>query len=162
MSYELSALVGPYQAAAEAAREAGTSAVELPQGYSLVAITRQVLDHVSSLAAKPFGDTFQNLTPGVEAVARNASRAAPIAYLEAEMFGGTGIQAVVAWLDGKIWMEPASTEFGWPPPDPASRPHWAFNRALSELGVDRGEASDEFDALNLGSLRRTQDWHPTS
>jgi hypothetical protein len=26
------------------------------------------------------------------------------------------------------------------------------------LGVDRGEAFDEFDALNLGQHRRTEDW----
>jgi hypothetical protein len=41
--------------------------------------------------------------------------------------------------------------------DPASSPQGAFNQALRQLGVDRGEAFDEFDALNLGKHRHTED-----
>jgi hypothetical protein len=74
------------------------------------------------------------------------------------MFGGTGTQAMVAWRDGEVWAGPATTEFSWPPPDPASSPHWAFNQALRKLGVDRGEALDEFEALNLGKHRHTENW----
>ncbi len=45
--------------------------------------------------------------------------------------------------------------------DPASSPQGAFNQALRQLGVDRGEAFDEFDALNLGKHRHTEDWQDT-
>jgi hypothetical protein len=38
------------------------------------------------------------------------------------------------------------------------QPQWAFNQALRELGVDRGNAFDEFDAVNLGMHRHTSDW----
>lgn len=158
MSYELRALAGPYHAAAQAAGEAGITVVELPQGYGLVPITPGVFDHLGGSTAEPFGDTFCLLSSGIEAVARRASYTGPIAYLEAEMFGGTGTQAMVAWRDGEIWLEPATTEFEWPPPDPASNSQWAFNQALRELGVDRGAAFDEFDALNLGKHRHTEGW----
>jgi hypothetical protein len=43
-------------------------------------------------------------------------------------------------------------------PAPASSPQWAFNQALRNLGVDRGEAFDEFDTLNLGKHRHTENW----
>jgi hypothetical protein len=49
-----------------------------------------------------------------------------------------------------------------PPPDPASSPQWAFNQALRNLGVDRGAAFDEFDALNLGRHRHTENWQTTA
>jgi hypothetical protein len=162
VTYVLRALVGTYQTAAQAAAEAGITAVELPQGCGLVPITPQVFDRLGGSTGKPFGDTFWFLSSSVEALARKASHAGPIAYLEAEMFGGTGTQAMVAWRDGEIWLEPATTEFGWPPPDPASNQQWAFNQALRALGVDRGEAVDEFDALNLGKHRHTEDWQTTS
>jgi len=65
----------------------------------------------------------------------------------------------MAWR--KVWLNPVVTEFGWPPPDPASSPQWAFNQALRQLGIDRGEAFDEFDALNLGRHRHTEDLRDT-
>jgi hypothetical protein len=158
VSYELSALAGKYQVAARAAAKAGIAAVKLPQGYGLVPITPQVFDRLGGGTAKPFGDTFWFLSSGIAALARKVSHTGAIAYLEAEIFGGTGTQATVAWRDGEVWLGPATTEFGWPPPDPASNPQWAFNQALRYLGVDRGKRIDEFDALNLGKHRQTEDW----
>lgn len=68
---------------------------------------------------------------------------------------------MVAWRGGEVWLNPVVTEFGWPPPDPASSPQWAFNQALRQLGVDPGEAFHELDALNLGKHRHTEDWQDT-
>ena len=158
MSYELRALAGLHEVAAQAAGEAGVTAVELPQGYALVPVTPRVFDGLGGAGSSPFGDTFRFLSSGLEALARRVSHASPIAYLEADMFGGTGTQAMVAWRDGEVWAGPAATEFGWPPPNPASSPQWAFNQALRALGVDRGEAFHEFDALNLGRHRHTENW----
>jgi hypothetical protein len=160
VSYELRALAGLYQVAAQAAGEARIAVAELPQGYGLVPITPQVFDRLGGGTVRPFGDTFWFLSSGVESLARKVSHTGPIAYLEAEIFGGSGTQAIVAWRDGEIWLEPATTEFRWPP-NPASNPQWAFNQALRQLGVDRGEAFDEFDALNLGKRRHTEDWQTT-
>jgi hypothetical protein len=158
VSYELRALVGPYRVAALAAMEARIAAVELPQGYGLVPVTSRVLDRLGGESARPLGDAFWFLSPAVEALARRVSRAGPIAYLEADMFGGTGSQAALAWRDGEVWLEPVATAFRWPPPDPASNWQCAFNQALRGLGVDRGEGFDEFDAVSLGMHRHTEDW----
>ena len=162
VSYELRALAGLHAVAAHAAVEAGIAEVELPQGYGLVPITPHVFDRLGGGPGKPFGDTLWFLSAGIEALAREVSRRGPIAYLEAEMFGGTGTQAMVVWRHGEVWLGPAATEFSWPPPDPASSPQWAFNQALRKLGVTRDQAFDEFDALNLGRHRQTEDWQITA
>jgi hypothetical protein len=161
VSYELCALAGPHEVAAEAAGQAGAAEVELPQGYGLVPITPAVADRLGG-TGRPFGDTFLFLSAGLAALARRVSHTGPIAYLEAEMFGGTGTQAMVVWLHGEVWLGPAITQFGWPPPGPASSPHWAFNQALRQIGVTRGAAFDEFEAVNLGRHRHTGDWQATS
>lgn len=161
MSYELSALAALHEVAAQAAGQAGIEAIALPQGYGLVPIT-PAASGLPGGAGKPFGDTFWFLSAGIEALARRVSRTGPIAYLEAEIFGGTGTQAMALWRDGELWLGPATTQFSWSQPDPASSPQWAFNQALRALGVNRGQAFDEFDALNLGRHRHTEDWQPTS
>jgi hypothetical protein len=161
VSYELRALVALHQAAAQTAAAAGVAAVELPQGYALVPVTPLAADRLGG-AAKPPGSGVRGLSSGVEALARKVSHTSPIAYLEAEMFGGTGTQAMVVWRHGELSLGPVITQFRWPPPDPAANQQWALNHALRELGVDRGSAFDEFDALNLGMHRRTQDWHTAS
>jgi hypothetical protein len=158
VSYELRALAGPHAVAAQAAGQAGVAEVALSQGYGLVLITPAVFDRLGGGMGNAFGSTFHYLSAGVEALARQVSHAGPIAYLEAEMFGGTGTQATIVWLHGEIWLGPATTQFGWPPPGPASSPHWAVNQALRQLGVTRGEAFDEFEAVGLGRCRHTEDW----
>jgi len=158
VSYELRALAGSHAVVAQAAGVAGAAQVELPRGYGLVLVTPAVLDRLGGGAGNTFGTTFWYLSAGVEALARRVSHAGPIAYLEAEMFGGTGTQATVVWLNGEVWLGPATTQFGWPPPDRASSPRWAFNQALRQLGVARGAAFDEFEAAGLGRHRHTEDW----
>jgi hypothetical protein len=157
VSYELRALAGRYEITAQAARETRSTAVELPQRYGLLPITSQVLDHLGGDAA-PFGDVFWFLSSGVDSLARRISLTGGIAYLEAEIFGGTGTQAIVLWRNGQVCLGPVTTEFTATAPDPSSSPQWPFNQALRELGVDRGDAFDEFDALGLGRWRRTEDW----
>lgn len=147
--------------AAQAAREARGTAVELPQGYGLLPITTAVIERLGGEEPRPFGKNFLSLSAGVESLARGISLAGGIAYLEAEIFGGTGTQAMVLWRGGEVCLGPVTTEFTATGPDPSTNPQWPFNRALRELGVDRGDALDEFDSLGLGRWRHTEDWLTT-
>jgi hypothetical protein len=113
VSYELCALAGPHEVAAQTAGHAGATEVGLPQGYGLVPITPAVLARLGG-TSRPFGDTFLYLSSGVGDLARRVSHTGPIAYLEAEMFGGTGTQAMVVWLHGDVWL-------GRPSPSSAGR-----------------------------------------
>jgi hypothetical protein len=161
MAYELCALAGPRAVAARPASEAGVAAIGLPQGFALVPVTSAALVRLAG-TGPPAGDAPWFAATGIEALPRRVSRAGPLACLLAEIFGGTGTQAMAVWRDGEIWLGPVITELGWPPADPAARPEWAINRALRKIGADRGQALDEFEALHLGRHRYTEDWHPVS
>ena len=74
-----------------------------------------------------------------------ASHHGPAACVEAELFGGAGLQACLLANGGETV---EAIYIG---------PH-AINRALAFLGVTIGEAQDEFDAVQLGRYRKTEDW----
>lgn len=150
MSYELCALVGRHELVARAASEAGAVAIGLPQGFGLLPVTDEVFDYLGDGAVKPFRDVFWFLSGGVEELARRISLGGAIAYLEADIFGGTGTQAAVAWSGGEVSLGPMLTDYG------------AFNQALRHLGAERGDAFDEFESLGLGRHRRTEDWAANS
>jgi len=74
-------------------------------------------------------------------------------YLEAEIFGGDGTPAGVAWRDGNVCAAPISTELQMQ--NRSDRARWAFNWLLRELGLTRGDAVEEFDAVGLYRQRHT-------
>jgi hypothetical protein len=94
------------------------------------------------------------------AFAACVSQHGPVAYLETDYFGGEGDQASIVWAAGQVVLGPLHTSRRWlneelVGPPPGQR---AINQALRRLGVERGAAYDEFEALELGRLRSTDDW----
>jgi hypothetical protein len=158
VGYELRALVAQAEAITAAARKTTGRPVALPQGLALLPVTDQMFDHLGEGEARPFGPSFGVLSGGVDRLAREVSHAAAVAYLEADLHGGTGDQAVVVWQAGTVILGPVRTEFGWPPESDPPRSEWAFNTALRQLGVDMGSDLDEFKAVDLGRHRHTDDW----
>ena len=133
--------------------------MELPQGYGLLPITSGVSGRLGGGGGvKPFGDVFWFLSGVIEALARRISLAGAVAYVEAEIFAGTGTQAMVLWCGGEVCLGPVITQVGSLVPELSSSVEWAFNQAFRRLGADRGGAVDEFEALGLGRWRRTEDW----
>jgi hypothetical protein len=126
------------------------------KGLALLPMSRETFDYLGGRESRPFGDISGSCPQDIEELARRASGGGAIAYLEADMHGGAGTQAVVVWRDGEVCLGQVTTTFGWPPPHQSSRPCWAFNRAL------RGgrRECDEFDAVALGTHRSTEDWLP--
>jgi hypothetical protein len=55
VSYELRALAGRYEITAQAASGAGSTVVELPQGYGLLPFTSKVFDRLGDGDVRPFG-----------------------------------------------------------------------------------------------------------
>jgi len=68
-----------------------------------------------------------------------------VAYIEAEYFGGEGIQACNLFSDGVEFEKPLIS-FN------------AINHALEWLGIKRTDEMDEFDNFGLGTYRDTEDW----
>ena len=69
-----------------------------------------------------------------------------VAYFETDYWGGEGEQSAVLWERGEMVYGPAKSRLG------------PINGALRRMGVERGAALDEFDAVGLGRYRDNDDW----
>jgi hypothetical protein len=122
-----------------------SSPVALPQGKTLLPLTTAVRES-HSIARAPLASA-EGFDPGEipAAVVAFALRTQKIAYVEAEYFGGDGMQAAAVWEAGALVFGPVVADD-------------AINQALRALGVSKGAHSDEFAALNLGRHRDTDQW----
>jgi hypothetical protein len=125
--------------------------VPLGQGLSLLPMTDELFDSVT-VAGGARVDGFWKLPPGFERALAACSAHGPVAYLEAEYFGGAGEQNAQVWDGGDVVLGPFHRD------EPFPVGEGPFCRALRWLGVDRGDHLDEFDAVGLGGHRRTDDW----
>jgi hypothetical protein len=149
MAYTLEAFVLKSAAASEAVK-AFPSAVVVPldQDLSLIPLTDAFSVALEAHYGAGLEIEFDDLSPllgsGVQWAAA-ASAAGPVAFLEAEFFGGQGSQAAIGWQAGRITFGP-------------SEANHAINEALRWLGVTPAESLDEFDTVRLGRFRATEEW----
>lgn len=125
--------------------------IRISQHLCLVPITKEFRDEIAEYYPAVHSATYKELDllsgPVIE-FARAISRRVPVAYIEAIYSGGYGGQNSIVWKDGKVELGPltGSTPEGWP-----------VNRALQFLGVSKGEAADEFEAIGLHLHRWMRD-----
>lgn len=143
MGYYLQAIIGKQQTLAQhASAFRHVHLVPLEKDIAMIPITDALYDEIADGGQI---ERFYKLSPGIEEWARRISMAAPVAYIEAEFFGGAGGQSAVAWSSGSRTLGPLHSE-------------QAINEALRLLGVQKGGARDEFDAIALGRHRNIEDW----
>lgn len=143
MGYYLQAVIGKQQTLAQHAPEFQQARiVPLAQGIAIIPLTDDLYDEIADGGEV---DHFYKLSPGIEEWALRLSAVAPVAYIEAESFGGTGGQSAVVWSGGSRVLGPLHSED-------------AINETLRFLGVRADGAHDEFDAVGLGRHRDTADW----
>ena len=155
--------------------------VPLAQGFALIPLTKELYDEITSTSVAgaagevPGAVAFVHLSAGVAAWLQQLSSECPVAYVEAEFFGGVGWQCAVAWRTGQVVFGPVKCETV----AHERSGHWtssrnivlgpelaqdvplregAINQALRFLGVSVGDKLDEFEALGLGQHRLTADW----
>jgi hypothetical protein len=128
--------------------------VFLSQHLSLLPMTDVLFDTVTIAASLPDG-VWKVPTP-LDRMLAACSAKGPVAYVEAEIFGGTGEQAAQVWDNGEVVLGPLrlAEEESFPA---AGSP---ISQALRRLGVAKGHHYDEFDAVGLGRQRDTEDWLP--
>ena len=142
MSYTLQAFIGDFSEL-EQKLPSGLTVVSLDQGKALIPLTDEVRE-VYEIPFLPLTNEDQvEIAPSIKAIAERFK--GPIAYIEAEFFGGDGTQASAIWKGHKLIFGPVVN---------AS----AINDALWRLGVVKDGHHDEFDALALGTHRDTNDW----
>lgn len=94
----------------------------------------------------PLTDEGQQGLPGnLAELCEKLSIQGQVAYVEAEYFGGTGTQAHALYSRGKAVGAVVVSDS-------------AINEALCHIGVEKGGAADEFDAVGLGRYRNTDGW----
>ena len=81
------------------------------------------------------------LTSAVASVLKELSQIGPVAYVETDYHGGTGVQDAMAWSGGNVVYPAESSEYG------------PINAALAAIGVKRLNNLDEFDSAELGQFR---------
>jgi hypothetical protein len=127
--------------------------VPLGQHLSLMPMTAALFDAVTVAGAREL-DGFWKAPAGFGSTLAACSASGPVAYVEADYFGGTGMQSAQVWDGGKVVLGPLHLPEGQPAPA-AGRP---ISQALRQLGVAKAGHFDEFDAVKLGRHRETQDW----
>ena len=132
----------------------GVYPAELPAGLVVVQLNDDVqMIPLRSTAREQYGIPFLPLTddgdvefpPSIQELCRQLSAGGDLAYIEAEIFGGAGVQAsVLVGSGGRIGSVIVA--------------HDAINAALRSLGVPRRNGGDEFASLALGRCRDTDAW----
>ncbi|WP_225848791.1 hypothetical protein [Streptomyces sp. HPF1205] len=154
MGYDLQAVIGGSEQLRSATRHFPEARLApLAQGLSLMPMTDQLFDAVTNGEKSEFPDLWK-LPGGFGAVLAAWSQQGPVAYVEAEYFGGVGQQAAVAWAGGSIVLGPLTWAEKQPCP-PAGSP---ISQALRRLGVVATPDEDEFSSAGLHRHRETERW----
>lgn len=142
MGYDLAAIVGPEEILRKFARAHHHASVcPLEFGLALIPASDDLVDEIGS----GFMAEFEKLTTSLAGHLRRISFESPIAYVEANYFGGIGCQNSIVWKREIEELKDIGTST-------------AINRALASLGVLKGTSHDEFEALKLGRHRHIEDW----
>ena len=96
------------------------------------------------------------LPGGFDRVPCTWSNIGPVAYVEADYFGGVGRQRAGLWHNGALAFGPVCVDEGQPVPAEGG----PIPRVLARLGVSGEGYADEFEAVGLQRHRHTEDWLP--
>ncbi len=133
-----------------------THFIDLGQNLSLLPMTEALFDALTG-AGTPRLDGFLKARAGFDSLLAACSANGPVAYVEAELFGGLGTQSAQVWQGGEVVFGPLHQDEDDPAPEAGS----PISQALRQLGVVKGDHDfDEFDAVGLGRHRETDDWLP--
>ncbi|TXS40173.1 hypothetical protein EAO75_34775 [Streptomyces sp. uw30] len=154
MGYDLQAVIADGEVLRGAARDLPAARLaSIGQGLSLMPMTGVLFDSVADgSGVGALG--FWRLPGGFEKALADWSAGRPVAYVEAEYFGGVGEQRAAVWDGGTIVLGPLQIVEGQPFP-PAGSP---ISQALRRLGVVASAGEDEFSAVGLDRHRHGEAW----
>lgn len=153
MGHRINGIVAAHGPLTAVARDvANASVCRLGLGFGFLPLMEEVAS-LDDLSAALQGLCL--LTAPMASWAVEQSKNFPIAYIETEYFGGIGRQSAAVWRNGTLVFGPEQTGN-----EDAATPllDGAINRAVRLLGVNRGNACDEFEALGLNKYRSNEDW----
>lgn len=145
MSYSLQAIVGASDMM-EICRSDGLACVALTDRLAMVPLNLALRERFD-IPALPLTDEDEKpaLPESLAALCSKLSKDRTVAYLEAQFFGGAGLQAHILFREGAMIGKPVVAVD-------------AINQALRQFGVHAGPDVDEFDVVGLGRHRHTHRW----
>ncbi|GGT02195.1 hypothetical protein [Streptomyces chromofuscus] len=154
MAYTLQAVIADGEALRAVARDLPAARLaSIGQDLSLMPMTDVLFDSVADgSGVGALG--FRRFPGGFERDLAAWSAGGPVAYVEAEYFGGAGEQRAAVWDGGTVVLGPLHVEEGQPFP-PAGSP---ISQALRRLGAVAAAGQDEFSAVGLGRHRHGAAW----
>jgi hypothetical protein len=154
VGYVLQGVLGSAAALEPSRAFAHAHVVVLDQDLRLLLMTDDLFDEVRLGGVDPPSWGFLRLPAGFDRTLAAWSDRGPVAYVEAEYFGGVGTQAAIVWAGGEVVLGPLVTSEAQT--DPMDRS--PISRALSRLGVSARGHVDEFAAVGLGRHRDLDGW----
>ena len=146
MSYTIRALVAQKQALDKLVVSFKTARVvelNVPD-FALVPLVQEFLEELDD-KSEPFPVKIYVPEKLVARIVQ-ISNTTPLAYIQADIFGGFGDQGAIVWDAGQVVYKQITSRIG------------AINGALHKLGIQKTIEQDEFDCLGLGRYRWTNDW----
>ena len=145
MSYVIQAIVA--KAGVMRAQVAHVRTVRIGQDLEMAPLTSDLREQLGIPFCPLTDDDAEvpSLPESIGALCNSLSENGSLAYIEAEIFGGVGMQASAVFRDGLLAASPVVSDR-------------AINQALRALGVRAGEHMDEFAAVDLGRFRSTDEW----
>ena len=147
MSYTLQAFVGSSQVL-RADAVPGATVLPLDGTLAILPLAGKVASDCG-IPSLPLTDEQLDALPAIARLGEKLSAFGKVVYVEAEFFGGVGMQANCLFENGRLVSGPAVHER-------------AINEALRFVGVKISGAIDEFDTVGLGRVRSTSEWLVTS
>lgn len=121
--------------------------VVLAGDWTLLPLTAMLFEAIAPASdrAERSEKGFEFLTGAIRRVLLHHSASRDLAYIETSYFGGSGDQGAIVARHGRVIFGP---QLG----------AGSINAALLLLGVEKGTAHDEYDALGLGRHRSNEAW----
>ncbi|MBI5101177.1 MAG: hypothetical protein HZB33_05010 [Nitrospirae bacterium] len=144
MGYTIQAIIGRRKQIETAAIEDAT-VILLAQELAMIPLGDKFRERYKIPFLPLTDEGWHSLPENIGELCSRLSMNGKIAYIEAEFFGGEGIQAYVLWQDGKMTGEVTISQT-------------AINDAIHFLGAVPNPNLDHFDSVGLGTHRNTDDW----
>jgi len=146
MAYILNAFIGKQpDLQLIASRFHNTKLVNVGKEIFIIPMTEELYDEINELKISEDVGSLTYMSKNVENKILSIIDARCIGYIEAEYFGGQGGQTAILWQNGERYRV---YNFG----------QGVINLLLKHLGVSAEIGLDEFDTINLGRHRNTEDW----
>lgn len=152
MTYDLQAVIAGELLRAAAREWPAARTVPIGQGLTLIPMTEGLLESVTDGGDGVLG--FWQLSEGFAKTLADWSTAGPVAYVQAEYFGGVGEQTAAVWDAGALALGPLHL----PEHQPVADAGTPISQALRRLGVVAGAGEDEFSAVGLDRHRSVERW----